>query len=171
MNRNKEIRQRLESATPGPWEADVYGEYVWEAKHKSDGSMIAEMRGWGHLTGTQKLDDEAAAQVQLANAEFIANAPSDIAYLLERVEQLEKERNSAIYQMRGSDNPCQFCYYAVDGEQVFCLDCDVEIDDPDHDCGEKCKWFGDPCGLCEHSEQHMGYIENFKWCGLPEEVE
>ena len=70
--RIKEIRERLGAATPGPWSVlDLSDE-----------------------TGTDYTVEGSDVQIgpvwALADAAFIANAPADIAYLLEQVERLER---------------------------------------------------------------------------------
>jgi len=77
--RIKQIRERLEAATPGPWS--------WHASEK-DGSGGYPQRVLS--VGTPRLICECYESPDLPAtvAPFIANAPSDIAYLLERVERL-----------------------------------------------------------------------------------
>lgn len=92
MNKLDEIRARCDAATPGPWyhfEAvgSVYAKYPYQ-----HGDMnVADIRGWGHLTGIGCCDypAEKALQIQNGNAAFIANARTDIPYLLDRVEKAE----------------------------------------------------------------------------------
>lgn len=72
----REIRQRLEKITPGEWFCRINGRTA-SVLLAADGSAIAL------LQQVQK------PQVPL-NADFIAHAPTDIAALLERVEQAEK---------------------------------------------------------------------------------
>lgn len=91
------IQARLEAATPGPWVADTIGQFVWQAENMSRGAIIAQMRGWGYLTGSGGLslsDDEATA-IQTANTEFIAHAPEDMAYLLDALEAETKRADEA----------------------------------------------------------------------------
>ena len=60
------IRERMAAATPGPW-----------------GVYLHEVSGVSAVLGPDReMIDESIPD----NAEFIANAPSDIAYLLELVE-------------------------------------------------------------------------------------
>lgn len=81
-----EIQARLEAATPGPWEArqDFIDGGV------PDNSMTLNGGGRGDYIGTIALHYD----VRAANAEFIAAAPADIAYLLaelrDRDEKLAK---------------------------------------------------------------------------------
>jgi hypothetical protein len=76
--RISEIRARMEAATPGPWK--------WEGPvDLVDGSQARCLAGDGlvlrHEALTWKMHEPDAA--------LIANAPADIAYLLDRVEALE----------------------------------------------------------------------------------
>jgi hypothetical protein len=97
-----EIRERLGKATPGPWcawdhagWAQPYISVVTEddrniifpgkATKESDGKIIGEV--WG---------TRGKAEIELANADFIAHAPDDITYLLARVKTLEAERDKAL---------------------------------------------------------------------------
>ena len=58
--------------TPGKWEADTEGEYVF-TRAPEGLMMVAQMRGWSYLTGVLNLS--AAIEVQKANARLIAAAP------------------------------------------------------------------------------------------------
>lgn len=60
--------------TPGPWRADDYGNVFAD----DDQMHVAEVRGWGRLTGTGGglgLSYEYAEAIQNANALLIAAAP------------------------------------------------------------------------------------------------
>jgi hypothetical protein len=71
--------------TPGPWSADNFGLKVFTVGSPyGHGSMnIADVRGWGHLTGQGAcaLPEEVAAEIQHANARLIAAAPDLLAAL------------------------------------------------------------------------------------------
>jgi hypothetical protein len=73
VSRISEIEQRLSKRTQGEWKYDGVT-YIFCGSH-----MVAEMRGYG-----ADLDEDA-------NAEFIAHAPSDLAYLLEQVKWIPVE--------------------------------------------------------------------------------
>lgn len=68
-DRLAEIRARLDAATPGPW---VYPEDDLTRIQASDGVSVAVI--------TRRIDD----------ADLIAHAPADIAWLLDEVEQLRE---------------------------------------------------------------------------------
>ena len=79
LNKLREIRERLAKATPGPWK-------VWRPEDDDERYIIPTR------------DDEKGfiAEADLRrkevdwNALLIAHAPTDLAYLLDRVEQLER---------------------------------------------------------------------------------
>lgn len=60
--------------TPGKWEADTEGEYVF-TRVPEGLMMVAQMRGWSYLTGDLNLSSEEAVEVQKGNARLIAEAP------------------------------------------------------------------------------------------------
>ena len=68
----------MSNITPGKWEADEEGEYVF-TRTPFNLEMVAQMRGWGYLTSSGKaglhLSAEEAIEVQKANARLIAAAP------------------------------------------------------------------------------------------------
>lgn len=67
--------------TPGPWKVQpVIGTYIYTAGDPyGHGQMhIADVRGWGHLTGRGggcAFDEQKAIGIQTANARLIAAAP------------------------------------------------------------------------------------------------
>ena len=60
--------------TPGKWEADTEGEYVF-TRVPEGLMMVAQMRGWSYLTGDLNLSSEEAVKVQKGNARLITEAP------------------------------------------------------------------------------------------------
>ena len=60
--------------TPGKWEADTEGEYVF-TRVPEGLMMVAQMRGRSYLTGELNLSSEEAIEVQKANARLMAEAP------------------------------------------------------------------------------------------------
>lgn len=89
-----------------PLSVDRQALYIWDA----DGQMVAEIRGWGHLTGYfggLRLADEDAIEVQKARGEAICravnamfgkqeapdaveHAATDLAALVERLREAER---------------------------------------------------------------------------------
>ena len=88
-SRLEEISARLNAATPGPWRVyvaidardhTVYGNF------KSKPYLLAEI--WHNGLRPNEEHGEFAQQ-QSHNADLIANAPSDITFLLSEVERLQ----------------------------------------------------------------------------------
>ena len=79
-----------EKFTPGPWKADERGVYIW-AKDASGAFMIAQTRGWGHLTGAGGLNlpSEEAIAIQTANARLCASAPALLRELQNLARHME----------------------------------------------------------------------------------
>lgn len=75
-DRLKEIRARLDAATPGPWDVD---EWTTTADVFASGA---------------KSEPTVAHRVRMSDADFIAHAPADIAWLLDEVERLRIARGS-----------------------------------------------------------------------------
>lgn len=71
-NRLQEIRARLDAATPGPWEEGGFD------------------RPWSVTAGRFVLDERSSATRQ-ADADLIAHAPADIAWLLDELERCREE--------------------------------------------------------------------------------
>jgi len=77
------ITARLEAATPGPWTVDAmdaghsrYEMNVWVAA--GNGDQVCDMDGLNRSHNEEHAKDDG-----YADAEFIANAPADVAYLLD----------------------------------------------------------------------------------------
>jgi hypothetical protein len=92
-----EIEARLKAATPGPWvQMEANPTWIEAPSHCERGAMhIADVRGWGHLTGgghgAHGMGFAEARAIQDANGAFISHAPTDIAALLEEVKRLRAE--------------------------------------------------------------------------------
>jgi hypothetical protein len=71
-DRINEIRARLQAATPGPWKIDPDDPTKFESIVST-----ADDRPWGWVEVARSIGPDA---------KLIANAPEDIAYLLERLE-------------------------------------------------------------------------------------
>ena len=83
----------MSAHTPGPWRVDKHAFMVFaENPYKHDLMHIADIRGWGHLTGTGGgcgMSDEKAEAIQRANADLIAAAPDMLAALKALVAQFQ----------------------------------------------------------------------------------
>ena len=82
MERITEIRNRLDKITQSTW-------YVRECR---DGAYAGKnccvyAKGIGEVVGIRQLGYPQVKEIE-ANAEFIANAPDDIKYLLEEIDRL-----------------------------------------------------------------------------------
>jgi hypothetical protein len=88
-DRIAEIRARLEAATPGPWKAQEYDENPGDEGCAILGNTTTTMRSYvlAYSLPYPWHDREATER----DAELIANAPTDLAYLLARVEELERQ--------------------------------------------------------------------------------
>jgi hypothetical protein len=87
-----EIRERLEKATPGPWVNE--GDVVADEQSIVVGVESYNWRFIAHINSdtddgleTPPISPEEAK----ANAEFIANAPTDIAFLLDEFASLRSQ--------------------------------------------------------------------------------
>lgn len=81
--REQEIRERLAAATPGPWWVEGMGGITMDGKR--DGYHVHANAPDGRLfrVGAGNRSSES-------DAELIANAPADLAYLLEELERVRK---------------------------------------------------------------------------------
>ena len=85
-----ELRRLAQAATPGPWY--VTGKLTRYVEARIDGGLIQEVAA----CGPTKADGGYGPQ-QEANARLIAAAnPAAISELLDRLEEAEKERGSAM---------------------------------------------------------------------------
>lgn len=86
-DRIQEIKHRHTAATPGPWTHSRWAPgYVVTDDDKFDVvASVVEYREDGTI------EKKFCGEKSLANREFIAHAPKDIAYLLSEVERLQKE--------------------------------------------------------------------------------
>lgn len=111
QERIKQIKERCEKATPGPWvwgdwdifredrEAQKRGEPYWTLIEGSwnrslcrgpIGRKVTELDGIARGDGLE----ESSISVSNEDAEFIAESRTDIPWLIERVEKLEGALNS-----------------------------------------------------------------------------
>lgn len=76
-----EITARLNAATPGPWKALVL-------RDMNDAALVRPI--------LDDYSDGGEGLLGIADAEFVANAPTDIAFLLSRVAVLEAQKQAAL---------------------------------------------------------------------------
>ena len=91
-DRLAEIRVRLEAATPGPWFATSCPD-----KHSDDGPdfwLIDAVPSPNQETEVAEICHKPGGKSG-HNADFIAHAPEDIAWLLEEVKRLQEELDLA----------------------------------------------------------------------------
>ena len=74
--------------TPGPWRVAEPTGFIYAANpYIGHDMLVAQVRGWGHLTGTGgggcAFDEDKAIAIQEANARLIAAAPDLLAALKE----------------------------------------------------------------------------------------
>ena len=95
MSRIKEIRNRLESIYSGSWVTDgtVDEKECAALVHVVGEDKRIGYSSWEGMIACYSGEDErsSADPVAIANANFVANAPADIAYLLEVIEQYKKK--------------------------------------------------------------------------------
>lgn len=75
MTRIDEIRQRLEKASPGPWQ-------ILPGNDRCISGTVISAADNRHIATATRTTEERA------NADFIAHAPEDIEYLLALVEEV-----------------------------------------------------------------------------------
>lgn len=80
------ITARLNAATQGPWHWD-------DDRWLMTGNYGVVVGVTGPLQGPGEAD---SVNIGTADAEFIAHAPEDIRYLLERVGELEAQRDAVL---------------------------------------------------------------------------
>lgn len=108
-----EIKARRKKVPNTPWHTDQWGMYIWQTEQAEEGYAIADthsadsaggivaVRGWGYLR--EKYGEEKAEQIQKDTAHFIANAPTDIDWLIQEVERLMEERKCLIESFAKSE--------------------------------------------------------------------
>lgn len=93
--RTDEIRARLDAATRGPWEVDINEPF------SQDIVGIVGPSGYVLLLEDQ---EETECPVTEADADLIANAPSDLAYLLSECDRKDAENAELKNRLTESDN-------------------------------------------------------------------
>ncbi len=96
----REIRQRVEAATPGPWkwrDADDEGDLdgLWAPGKPRKRGRPRDVA----VVGATGMHTEGWVLVEVADAEFIAHARSDVPALLDEVERLRDLVQAMEYEM------------------------------------------------------------------------
>lgn len=111
-DRIAEIQERLEKATPGPWESRGPMGYDFEYEVRTEDAEPRNKHYWPmricQTIRGQRSDADAA------NFDFIAHAPTDIKTLLRLLEEAERRRDEAegLVQMLMTNDPME---YVADG--------------------------------------------------------
>jgi hypothetical protein len=98
--RQRQIEQRLAAATPGPWDVSI---------DRYDPVIVQQGSNWPRGD-----DDALATAYGLDDANFIANAPSDLRWLLDRVAVLEAENESYLEALHKTAPNMAKAYAAFD---------------------------------------------------------
>jgi hypothetical protein len=106
MDRLEEIRARLAAATPGPWTAiqktwrSRTSGHTWSAYGIEQSQEVYGDDAWAISYATD------TGQIAQKDADLIAHAPADLAYLLAEVERLQGIMGilEEVGAERGADN-------------------------------------------------------------------
>ncbi len=79
----------------GNWKYEPCGQSIWCESEAQSGYMVADVRGWGYLTGggALNLQHEVAGRIQDNTGKYIAAMPDAVAHLKlqqERIRELTK---------------------------------------------------------------------------------
>jgi hypothetical protein len=90
--------------TPTPWRSCPHSQDIYADDVPKGPMRVADIRGWGYLTGKGHgalgLSDEVALATQKANAAFIVEAVNSHASLKARIQELEAALKLAEYVSR-----------------------------------------------------------------------
>ena len=88
--RLREIQERAEKATEGPWEIDHHEIEVGGGTEYDQTIVCSPAK---YICGSRKYDDYDVSEVEDADEDmsFIANARADIPFLLELIKRLKGE--------------------------------------------------------------------------------
>lgn len=105
------IKERAEKATPGPWES------VRSYPSTADHSFVLGDDGCESVT----------SDILTVDADFIANARTDIPALLAYIAELEAERDAAVEDLRVAaeeNGDCSMCSHYAKNDSDYFPDCD-----------------------------------------------
>lgn len=135
-DRVEEIRARLKAATPGPW-----GVTSFESEHVQTMLNAGQGECWavwadvdGHCLAPATTGNGPTSE---ANAEFIAHAPGDLAFLLSLLEQVppppatpQEPSDRAITAAHEAANAVREHYYLFRDRVEFMLKAAYAVDFP-----------------------------------------
>ncbi len=103
--------------TKGKWKADDAGEYIFAGD-----MMVAQMRGWGYMTGTLQLAPEEAIEIQKANAKLVEAAPELLSLsrrlLFYAYKQCKAVEEPYKYEIKAVIDEAEKLFARVLGEEV-----------------------------------------------------
>ena len=114
------IRKRAEAAHPGPWTHGDPETWIWGPSEKGGITHVADIRGWGYLTGRGdgglRLGEDEAFARQKATGAFIAHARTDVPALLDEVARLREQHEivARIWKILGSPT-----YEELQGDTIY----------------------------------------------------
>lgn len=125
--RLKEIRERCDKATPGPWDTKKDGTIYSKADEVNP--IIAETEYYYD-------DDSAQLCINTDDEEFILHARQDVSFLLDLVERLQNERD-AVMNYLAISNCCGVCKHIGSNYQHLAGVCDkwFPAKEDKHSCG------------------------------------
>lgn len=90
-----EIQQRVEQATKGPWRHETHEGGQFGERTYSSGHVVADAHTYAGNSSprTRRESVTSPDTMTFADGEFIAHARIDLPYLLERVQELQKEND------------------------------------------------------------------------------
>jgi len=96
----QQIKERLQKASPGPWNVD--GKLVYKLVQSTNSEHLVNRFSAG-VQSARQLHEAQDAELD-ANAQLMAHAPTDIAFLIEEVERLREVEGILARSLGGSAN-------------------------------------------------------------------
>ena len=112
MKRLDEIKERCEMATEGPWDWKDRYDFREHVEHRKQGlAAVCENLEAGRIelvSGDKTVleewaehADDSGIEVEKSDAQFIANARSDVPWLVEKLEEAVTTIKTLDYELRG----------------------------------------------------------------------
>lgn len=111
----EKLRALDAEATPHCFRYDAALSDIWSEKADPHGilpgcdMMIANLRGWGYLTGGNRMSDERATKIQDATGTLLVelyNSRKQLAALVEAVAEYVKVKRARDAMTNGDEDPC-----------------------------------------------------------------